>query len=812
MEDIEDLLVGSISGAPPGFRLPLTSVGLNPKKEKKKPPLNYANTNGFAPKIPGTQTIYIKTFGCSHNQSDSEYMAGQLSAFGYSLSENPDEADLWLINTCTVKSPSQSAMDTIITKGRSSKKPLVVAGCVPQGSRDLKELEGVSVVGVQQIDRVVEVVEETLKGHEVRLLNRKTLPALDLPKVRKNSFVEILPINVGCLGACTYCKTKHARGHLGSYTVDSLVGRVKSVVDDGVKEIWLSSEDTGAYGRDIGVNLPVLLKAIVAELPSDASTMLRIGMTNPPFILEHLKEIADVLCHPCVYSFLHVPVQSGSDAVLSAMNREYTSSEFRTVVDTLTELVPGMHIATDIICGFPGETDEDFAETVSLINQYKFPQVHISQFYPRPGTPAAKMKKVPSTVVKKRSRELTTLFESFTPYSGMEGRVERIWITDIATDRVHLVGHTKGYIQVLVVAPQSMLGTSAIVKITSVGRWSVFGEVIETIKGRSSKTSSNMGTLSIDEKCSPCSNACGDGCESRVQEEACDCEAGGCCTGTTIKHSKQMESEITTEFDNKQEQAEQSIASWNAMDKVLLGGMLEMSRFQGPSSLKRKQQESSSPLDSLSEQERTVYNVIKSKQDMGIWSRDLKRETNLLDNIVNKCMKILLAKKLIKEVVTKNKGKKHFMAAEFEPSKEITGGNWYVDGSLDTEFINLLKDQCFKWIYKMRVATSEGLSDAIRRSGIFKVEFTSQQIEEIVRALVLDNKIEEVNSNGMGEFDYIPVGKVCYKCISSEGKGEPKLGAMASIPCGVCTRISECAPDGVISPKTCIYYEKWLDF
>ncbi|KAJ6757888.1 RADICAL SAM PROTEINS [Salix koriyanagi] len=389
---------------------------------------------------------------------------------------------------CTVKSPSQSAMDTLISKGKSAKKPLVVAGCVPQGSRNVKELDGVSIVGVQQIDRVVEVVEETLKGHEVRLLNRKTLPALDLPKVRKNKFVEILPINVGCLGACTYCKTKHARGHLGSYTVDSLAGRVKTVIDDGVKEIWLSSEDTGAYGRDIGVNLPILLNAIVAELPSDASTMLRIGMTNPPFILEHLKDIAEILRHPCVYSFLHVPVQSGSDAILTAMNREYTVNEFRTVVDTLTELVPGIQIATDIICGFPGETDKDFSQTVSLIKAYKFAQVHISQFYPRPGTPAARMKKVPSNIVKQRSRELTSVFEAFTPYNGMEGRVERIWITDIATDGIHLVGHTKAYVQVLIVAQESMLGTSAIVKITSVGRWSVFGEVIETVNQTNHKS------------------------------------------------------------------------------------------------------------------------------------------------------------------------------------------------------------------------------------------------------------------------------------------------------------------------------------
>lgn len=532
MEDIEDVVVGG-GGAPPGFRQPLTAVGMKPKKPRSRK-ITPSDSPGIG--IPGAQTIYLKTFGCSHNQSDSEYMAGQLSAFGYALSDNPEEADLWLINTCTVKSPSQSAMETLISKGKTARKPLVVAGCVPQGSRDLKELEGVSIIGVQQIDRVVEVVEETLKGYEVRLVSRKTLPALDLPKVRKNKFIEILPINVGCLGACTYCKTKHARGHLGSYTVNSLVERVRTVISGGVKEIWLSSEDTGAYGRDIGVSLPILLNAIVVELPLDGSTMLRIGMTNPPFILEHLKEIAEVLCHPCVYSFLHVPVQSGSDSVLSAMNREYTVSDFRTVVDTLKQLVPGMQIATDIICGFPGETDEDFTQTVNLIKEYKFPQVHISQFYPRPGTPAARMKKVPSTEVKKRSRELTSVFESFSPYEGMLGQTERIWITEIATDGIHLVGHTKGYVQVLVVAPENMLGTSTHVKITSVGRWSVFGEVIkvpshmkeDTLQGPSILKENHLHSM-LDDYCS---------CSIGPGPCACNVKSCGGQTSYTCCHEK----------------------------------------------------------------------------------------------------------------------------------------------------------------------------------------------------------------------------------------------------------------------------------
>ncbi|KAK4391256.1 Threonylcarbamoyladenosine tRNA methylthiotransferase [Sesamum angolense] len=571
MEDIEDLLVGGGGGVPPGFRLPVASaVGVKPKHKKKNNNFQDSLKSYTAAKIPGTQTIYMKTFGCSHNQSDSEYMAGQLSAFGYNLTESQDEADLWLINTCTVKSPSQSAMDTLISKCRSAKKPLVVAGCVPQGSRDLKELEGVSIVGVQQIDRVVEVVEETLKGHEVRLLTRKTLPALDLPKVRRNKFVEILPINVGCLGWS--CKNCHA---------------------DGVKEIWLSSEDTGAYGRDIGVNLPILLNSLVAELPSDGSAMLRIGMTNPPYILEHLKEIAEVLRHPSVYSFLHVPVQSGSDTILTEMNREYTVGEFRTVVDTLIELVPGMQIATDIICGFPGESDGDFEQTVNLVKEYQFPQVHISQFYPRPGTPAARMKKVPSNVVKKRSRELTTVFESFTPYVEMEGKIERIWITDIATDGSHLVGHTKGYIQVLVVGPETMLGTSAMVKITSVGRWSVFGEVIEILtenvishQNRVDKIScSNLNETCCSKESETCGCGLTSGCEqteknnfsvSKDDQKPGDYRSQN-LIGWLLRKRKnnshrKIENEMVSEMEEKQ-RTSTKVHEWAVVDKALLVGI-----------------------------------------------------------------------------------------------------------------------------------------------------------------------------------------------------------------------------------------------
>ncbi|GAQ84969.1 Hypothetical protein KFL_002150050 [Klebsormidium nitens] len=496
VDDIEDLL-GQEKSAPIGFHLPAppSQVGMG-TRGRSKGVNKHAEKDSPTSVIPGTQSIFLKTFGCAHNTSDSEYMAGQLASYGYELVGEPEAADLWLINTCTVKSPSQSAMDSLLRRGRAQGKPLLVAGCVPQGDQHLKELDDVSIVGVQQIDRVVEIVEETLKGNRVRLLARGALPALDLPKVRRNKFIEIIPINVGCLGACTYCKTKHARGHLGSYPVHSLAERLRSVIATGAKEVWLSSEDTGAYGRDIGTDLPTLLRALVAELPADGSVMLRVGMTNPPFILEHLDAIADVLRHPSVYAFLHVPVQSGSNAVLKGMNREYTVEDFRTVCDTLLRLVPDMQIATDVICGFPGETDDGFAETMALIEEYRFPHVHISQFYPRPGTPAARMKRVPTQAVKQRSRQLTSLFDSFAPYKDMEGRVERVWVTDTATDGHKLVAHTKNYIQVLLEAQEGLLGSNVYVRITSVSRWSVTGEVLELQPAQTRP----VGTSSVAER------------------------------------------------------------------------------------------------------------------------------------------------------------------------------------------------------------------------------------------------------------------------------------------------------------------------
>ena len=214
LDDIEDMTAPADSVRPPR--------GVARRVRRTKEAVEVPDATSL---VPGVQSIYVKTYGCSHNHSDSEYMCGLLAQYGYTLvgEAQRQDADLWLINTCTVKNPSQEHMQTDIGRGQGLGKPVVVAGCVSQGDPELKALEGLSIVGVQQLERVVEVVQETLRGNTVQLLERRERPSLDLPKVRRNRYVEIIPCNTGCLGSCTYCKTVHARGRLGSYEPAALV-------------------------------------------------------------------------------------------------------------------------------------------------------------------------------------------------------------------------------------------------------------------------------------------------------------------------------------------------------------------------------------------------------------------------------------------------------------------------------------------------------------------------------------------------------------------------------------------------------------
>ena len=478
----------------------------------------------LTPLIPGSAKVFVKTWGCAHNNSDGEYMAGLLSEYGYDVVVEENEANdahVWLLNSCTVKGPAEAHFVNSISDAQSQGKKVIVAGCVPQAwgnSRTGLEAskranaDKLSIIGVQQIDRVVEVVEETLAGNAVRLMGTKTskqtvsVPLSDdsqigtssdtstlktvkqklggadlqLPKIRRNPLIEIVPISTGCLNACTYCKTKHARGHLGSYPIEEIVERIRKVVaEDGILEIWLTSEDTGAYGIDIGTDITKLLWAILEILP--APVKLRMGMTNPPYIKRHAAEMARIYHHPRIYKYLHMPIQSASDEVLERMKRDYTRKDFEEICDTLLAAHPDLNIATDLIVGFPGETDADHQQTVDLTKKYGFSSLFINQFYPRPGTPAASMKRVNTQVVKERTRELSSWFRAHMPYDGREGEIHTILCTEMAPDNIHVAGRTPSYEMVLVELPsdvptEKLMGRTIEVKIISTGKFFLLGE------------------------------------------------------------------------------------------------------------------------------------------------------------------------------------------------------------------------------------------------------------------------------------------------------------------------------------------------
>uniref|UniRef100_A0A0N4ZES2 tRNA-t(6)A37 methylthiotransferase n=1 Tax=Parastrongyloides trichosuri TaxID=131310 RepID=A0A0N4ZES2_PARTI len=457
-------------------RKPTNEVSIKLRTSKN----NKENIGQLDSVVPWTKSVYVRTWGCSHNNSDSEYMSGLLSKAGFPVVKNKEDADVWLLNSCTVKTPSETTFMNQIEEAKGKGKNVVVAGCVSQAAPNEPYLKDISIIGVKQIDQVVNVVEETIKGNTVRLLSHKRKDApLSAPKIRKNDLIEILAINSGCLNNCTYCKTKLARGDLVSYPLEELVQTAKNAFEvDGCKELWLTSEDLGAYGRDIGLVLPDLLKELIKVIPEDC--MMRLGMTNPPYILDHLDEIAEILNHPRVYSFLHIPVQAGSDSVLGEMKREYTREHFCQIVDYMKEHVPNIYIATDFICAFPTETEEDFEESMDLVKKYKFPSLYINQFYPRSGTPAARLKKINTIEAKRRTGAMTDLFNTYSRYDESRiGNIERVLVCETATDKIHLVGHNKTYEHILVPYKEDLLGKWVEVEIVEISKFHMKGKFID---------------------------------------------------------------------------------------------------------------------------------------------------------------------------------------------------------------------------------------------------------------------------------------------------------------------------------------------
>ncbi len=353
---------------------------------------------------------YIKTYGCTLNQADSDIISSVLKSDGIGLADSEDSADVVIVNTCTVKKATSQKILYKLNNLEKAGKRLIVTGCMAGANQDLieKYAPSASVVTAPNMEMIGSVAQDARVGKRTVLNNYKKIDRLALLDP-VNSIIAKIPVNDGCLSSCSFCETKFARGPLNSFSEELILKGIEYSVRNGAKEIQLTSQDMGAYGMDKGTNIAKLMKRIDGI---EGDFMVRIGMLNPEHLHKYFDGFANALRSERFYNFVHIPVQSGSNQVLRDMKRHYTIEEFDHYVSELRARIPGITIETDIIVGFPTETDSNFEETLDFIKRTKPDVTNISRFGARPHTPASKMRQHESGIINLRSNRLSRVVRS----------------------------------------------------------------------------------------------------------------------------------------------------------------------------------------------------------------------------------------------------------------------------------------------------------------------------------------------------------------------------------------------------------------
>ena len=427
--------------------------------------------------------VYMENYGCPVNKADGAYMLSLLYKAGFNEAKSPDEADIIIINTCTVRKDTENNMVKRIRKlyALASRKgaKLIVAGCLPKAQPYLVNTvaPNASMLSPQNYDRIADVA---LSKSRVILLKgeRRT----DIVPMYVNGVVAAIPIAEGCLGNCSYCIVKLARGNLKSYPPRLIIERVKEALAKGVVEIDLTAQDTAAYGLDIGTNLAELVSEIT-EVNGDF--MVRIGMMNPNLALKMLDKLLEVYKHPKVYKFLHIPLQSGDNRVLKIMNRPYTVEEFEEIVREFRRKIPEINITTDIIIGHPGEDEKAFENTLKIMKEIGFDRVHLAIYSLRPHTISASMPQIPSAVKKARMKKAIKVMEeeAYRRHSRFIGKKVNVLVTEIGRNNT-LVGRTINYYPVILPSAESIMGLWVKAEITEATFYDLRGKLIKVLGRR----------------------------------------------------------------------------------------------------------------------------------------------------------------------------------------------------------------------------------------------------------------------------------------------------------------------------------------
>ncbi len=420
--------------------------------------------------------IYFTFLGCKVNRSEQETWEREVIALGHELASSPEEADFIVINTCTVTGIATHKSRQLIRKMHrlNPTARIVVTGCYAEiAQEEVASIEGVSLV-VRNAEK--ELLPQLLVG-------ARALWAYPLPPSPGNTRA-FVKVQDGCDNHCTYCIIRIARGRERSRPILEVVEEIKKLAEVGYKEVVLTGIHLGGYGRDLGVDLASLVKAILEETPIQRLRLSSIEPWDIPHGFFSLWQDRRLCRH------LHLPLQSGCDETLRRMGRRYTTAQYARLVEEARSLIPDLAVTTDVMVGFPGETWEEFRQSLEFIKKMEFARIHVFPYSPRPGTPAAIMKgQIPEKVKKEREKLVAEVGQKseMAFQSRFLGRVmEVLWETPERHGELFLCsGLTDNYIRVFALSPCPLSNTIAPARLVALreeskgherGMWGVFEE------------------------------------------------------------------------------------------------------------------------------------------------------------------------------------------------------------------------------------------------------------------------------------------------------------------------------------------------